>query len=226
MGKDSGVIWSDSSHGFWYGCKKVSAGCANCYAKRDMERFKKDFNTVTRAKGFDKPLKWKESGLVFVNPQSDFFIEAADEWRDDAWEIIRQTPHLTYQILTKRPENIPSRLPADWPLPNVYLGVTAENQAMYNERAYLLSQIPAVYRFVSIEPMLGPVAINPALPIDYVICGGESGPDARPMQGNWPLELQQQCAAAGIPFMFKQWSAPKEGHLLGGKEYLDRMPMV
>ena len=226
MGKESSVIWCDHSHGFWYGCKKISAGCANCYACRDMTRYDMDFDTVKKTKGFDKPLKWKGPALVFVNPWSDFFIEEADEWRDDAWNVIRNTPHLTYQILTKRPENIAERLPADWPLPNVYLGVTAENQAMYNQRAYLLAQIPAVYRFISIEPMLGSVRIDSSLPIDYVICGGESGPDARPMQGNWPLELQMDCEAAGIPFLFKQWSSPKEGHRLGGKEYLDRMPMV
>jgi protein gp37 len=203
---------------------------------RDKKRYGQDPDTVIRSKPptFNLPNKLKGPALVFVCSWSDFFIEEADAWRDEAWDIIRNNPKLTFQILTKRPENIADRLPADWPLPNVYLGVTVENQEMADKRIPILLNTPAVFRFVSVEPMLGPVDLSgytqqlhltfPSL--DYVICGGESGPDARPMQGNWPLELQQQCAAADVPFLFKQWSAPKEGHRLGGKEYLDRMPMV
>jgi len=132
-----------------------------------MKRFGLDFDTVTRAKGFSKPLRWKKPGRVFVNPWSDFFHEDADAWREEAWEIMRRTPHLTYILLTKRPENITGRLPlayeafgACWPLPNVWLGVTAENQEMADKRIPLLLSIPAAVRFVSVEPMIGEIKFN------------------------------------------------------------------
>lgn len=229
MGKNSGVDWCDYSHGFWYGCRRVSPGCLNCYAERQMTRFKQDFNTVTRAKGFNAPLGWRVPGLVFVCPQSDFFIEDADRWRDSAWDIIRRTPHLTYLILTKRPQNISSRLPYDWPIYNVWLGVTAENQAMADKRVPILLTIPATVRFVSVEPMLERVdlrhvfthqnsafdaltgrnlthGIKDSGVIDWVICGGETGPDARFMAPAWALNLAGQCQDAGTAFFMKQMS--------------------
>jgi len=218
MGTNSGVSWCDYSHGFWYGCRKVSPGCANCYAERQMKRFGLDFDTVTRAKGFSKPLSWKRPGLVFVNPWSDYFHEDADAWRDEAWNIMLRTQHLTYMILTKRPENIAGRLPADWPLKNVWLGVTAENQEMADKRIPILLSTPAALRFVSVEPMIGLVGLDTlrmfptnecfARPpkIDWVICGGESGPDARMMHERWAIDLKRQCAADGVPFFFKQMS--------------------
>ena len=146
MGYTTGVQWTNRTHNFWYGCKKVSAGCKFCYAERDMERYGRDFHTVTRAKGFDTPLNWKEPALVFVNSWSDFFISDADEWRNDAWDVIRKTQHLIYQILTKRPENIKDRLPPDWGngWGNVWLGVSAENQMMADKRIPILLSIPAI----------------------------------------------------------------------------------
>ena len=183
-----------------------------------MKRFGLDFNTVTQAKGFNKPLSWKKPGRVFVNPWSDFFHEDADQWRDRAWEIMRRTLHLTYMLLTKRPENISGRLPADWPLENVWLGVTAENQEMADKRIPILLSTPAALHFVSVEPMIGPIDLDTLRmfptnecfqrppKIDWVICGGESGPDARTMYGGWALDLKHQCAAAGVPFFFKQMS--------------------
>jgi protein gp37 len=177
-----------------------------------VERFGQDFHKVRKTKGFDKPLSWKEPGKVFVCPQSDFFIEEADCWRDEAWEIMRRTPHLTYLLLTKRPENVKDRLPADWPLPNVWLGVTVENQEQADKRIPILLGIEAVKRFVSVEPMLGPVDLDRVwlnfdgeIWIDWLICGGESGPNARPVHPDWVRSLRDQCAAGGVPFMFKQW---------------------
>ncbi len=161
MGKTN-ISWTNYTHNFWYGCKKVSPGCRYCYAEREMKRFGKDFNTVTRAKGFISPLMWKEPSMVFVNSWSDFFIEEADDWRDEAWDIICRTPQLTYQILTKRPENILSRLPDDWGdgYPNVWLGVSAENQENADKRIPLLIQIPSIVYFVSCEPLLGPIDLS------------------------------------------------------------------
>lgn len=230
MGQKTNISWTNRTHNFWFGCKKVSPGCKNCYAERDMKRFGKDFNTVTKAKGFDKPLSWKDPAMVFPCSWSDFFIEDADEWRDDAWDIIRQTPHLTYQILTKRVENIPDRLPADWGdgWDNVWLGVSVESQE-YIHRAHALNQIPAKIRFVSAEPLLGEIYLSPHLTeykvlakakrqitkpyhgIDWVIAGGESGPNCRSMELDWARSIKEGCDRAEVAFFMKQDSGPKPG---------------
>lgn len=162
MAENTKIAWADNTWNPWQGCHKVSAGCANCYMFRDKKRYGQDPSTVIRskAKTFNSPLKWKDPARVFVCSWSDFFILEADDWRDDAWDIIRKTPHLTYLLLTKRPENIKDRLPNDWPLPNVWLGVTAENQEQADKRIPLLLEIPAAKHFVSIEPMVGSVDLS------------------------------------------------------------------
>jgi protein gp37 len=200
---------------------------------RDKTRYGQDPATVVRSKPgtFNAPLHWKDPARVFVCSWSDFFIEDADDWRDEAWEIMRRTPHLTYMLLTKRAENIKDRLPPDWPLKNVWLGVTAENQETANQRlAVLLFDVPAVKRFVSVEPMVGPVDLGHALCkawsdggltmgnyLDWVICGGESGPEAREMLPKWALLLKRQCADTNTPFFMKQMSrkAPIPAFLQG-----------
>jgi protein gp37 len=240
MGKDSLIEWTDHTWNPWQGCFKVSPGCVNCYMLREKRRFGQDPHRVVRSSlsTFSKPLSWKVAAKVFSCSWSDFFVEDADQWRDEAWEIIRGCPHLTFQILTKRPENIVDRLPAYWPLPNVWLGVTTETQREADLRIPLLLRIPAVVRFISVEPMLGAVDISQFLGkvngcnlycrtskdscrdqsgdcyhandrapgLDWVICGGESGPKARAMQVEWAESLREQCAAAGVPFFMKQMS--------------------
>lgn len=199
MGYNSKIEWTQATWNCWQGCHKVSAGCANCYMYRDKERFGQDPSTVIRSKTtFDQPLKWSEPRLIFVCSWSDFFIKEADPWRDEAWDIIRQTPKHTYQILTKRPERILSCLPNDWDngWSNVWLGISAENQEMADKRIPILAQIPAKVRFLSLEPLLNSIylgfdGIAPKTwgygyqPISnlihQVIVGGESGPNARPM---------------------------------------------
>ncbi|MCK4793053.1 MAG: phage Gp37/Gp68 family protein [Desulfobacteraceae bacterium] len=214
MAEDTKIAWADNTWNPWQGCHKVSPGCANCYMFRDKKRHGQEPSVVikSKAKTFNSPIKWNGPARVFVCSWSDFFIEEADAWRDDAWDIIRKTPHLTYLLLTKRPENIKDRLPSDWPLPNVWLGVTAENQEMADKRIPILCGIPAVKRFVSVEPMVGQVDFtikkhwnNFINKIDWVIVGGESGPGARPAHPNWVRFLRDQCKASGTPFMFKQW---------------------
>lgn len=215
MGETTGIEWTDSSHNFWYGCKKVSQGCKHCYAEREMTKYGKPFSAVTRAKGFNKPLSWKEPARVFVNSWSDFFIPEADPWRCEAWDIIRATPHLTYQILTKRPELVHDRLPADWGngYPNVWLGVSVEDQENADRRIPLLLEIPAAVRFLSCEPLLGPLNLTAYLlsgwhkwepKLHWVICGGESGPGYRPMKVEWARSILDQCRNAGIAFFMKQ----------------------
>ena len=243
MGIKSGVEWCDASHNFWYGCRKVSPGCSHCYAEREMIRFGRDFRTVTKAKGFNKPLSWREPAFVFVNPWSDFFIEAADDWRPEAWEIIRQTPHLTYLILTKRPHNIRDRLPVNWGKtgwPNVWLGVSIETQE-YTYRADELLRFPAANHFVSAEPLLGPLDLQgylihdngaPGDRIDWVITGGESGPGFRESKVTWFRHLRDQCKAEGVPFFYKQAGGTSKiggawgGNLLDGKVHQGRPEAV
>jgi len=236
MGIKSGVAWTDASWGAWRGCSKVSSGCKNCYAFRDQKRYGRDPDVVVRAadKTFCAPLGWKEQMMVFVCPWSDWFIEEADKWRDDAWAIIRQTPNLTYQILTKRPENIAGRLPEDWPLPNVWLGISAEDQVNLDARMRIFAAVPAVVKFVSIEPMLGPITFhrkgvvmpdNMLTLLDLVIVGGESGPHARKMDEWWALKVRDECRTAGVPFFFKQIGGYKKidgewgGNKLAGEVY-------
>lgn len=158
MGDVTQIEWAGSSWNPWYGCTKISPGCDHCYMFRDMRKYGRDPETVTRSKTkFREPLKWKAPRRVFTCSWSDWFHEAADEWRPEAWEIIRATPHLTYLILTKRPGRIAAHLP--WttePWPNVWLGVTVELDR-FAWRAKVLSEIPAAVRFISAEPLLGPL---------------------------------------------------------------------
>jgi protein gp37 len=159
MAIESKIEWTNATWNPWYGCKKVSPGCKFCYAERDMNRYGKDFRAVTRSTTkFNAPKFWKEGKLVFTCSWSDWFIEEADAWRNDAWKVIRDTPQHTYQILTKRPERILDHLPEDWGdgYPNVWLGVSVESQAQV-ERLLVLSKVPAVVRFASFEPLIGPI---------------------------------------------------------------------
>ena len=226
MGERTAIGWTDATWNPWYGCTKVSPGCAHCYMFRDQIRYGRDPNVVTRSKTkFAEPLKWTEPRRVFTCSWSDWFHEAADAWRDEAWDIIRRTPHLTYQILTKRPERIAAHLPSDWgdAWANVWLGTSIENQR-WAVRAGLLLEVPARMRFLSCEPLLGPLDLSDYLPSPYgcggearndncevcaprlhwLIVGGESGPDARPMQLDWARSLRDQCAEAGVAFFLKQ----------------------
>lgn len=152
------IAWTDYSWNPWQGCKKISSACDNCYMYREKKRFGQKGMEIYRSTNttFNKPLKIKENKKVFTCSWSDFFIEEADEWRDEAWDIIRNTPHLTYQILTKRPENIKDRLPEDWNenFKHVWLGATVENQKQANIRIPELLNIAATKRFISIEPMI------------------------------------------------------------------------
>lgn len=182
----------------------------------------RDFREVRRSSPatFNAPLRWKEGRRIFTCSISDFFIEEADAWRDEAWEIIRQTPQHTYQILTKRPERIAEHL-AWYPLPNVWLGTSVENQKYAEERIPILTSISAKVHFLSVEPMLGPVSLEGFRKVEWVICGGESGPNFRPMDLDWARRIRDQCIASGVPFFFKQRSGPRSemNPILDGREW-------
>jgi len=213
MGDTTNIEWTDKTWNPWHGCRKVSAGCKYCYMYRDKERYGQDPTTVLRSKTtFSDPLKWSDPAKVFTCSWSDFFIEEADDWRDEAWDIIRETPHLTYQILTKRPERIWEHLPNDWGEGwiNVWLGVSVENQSVAKRRLDSLFAVPASTMFLSIEPLLGPLDLRYWLHdgatrlIDWVIVGGESGPQARPMKIAWARFVIQQCENRNVPVFLKQ----------------------
>lgn len=227
MGEKTAIHWTQKTHNFWYGCKKVSQGCKFCYAERDMKGYGRDFNTVTRAKGFDKPLTWKEPSMIFTCSWSDFFIAEADKWRSEAWQIIKDTSH-TWQILTKRPERIKDCLPADWGegYPNVWLGVSVESPDN-THRIGELAKIPAALRFISAEPLLEPFVLSEYVVgwrwIHWLIVGGESGPYARKLNIQGAHALIMSAQNMGIPVFFKQVGGnTKIGDVWGGDELFGR----
>lgn len=215
MAYNTKINWTDATVNFWTGCQKVSPGCKYCYMYRDKERYGQDPKTVLRTadKTFYAALKWKEPRLIFTCSWSDFFIKEADEWRADAWEVIRKTPQHNWQILTKRPERISECLPHDWGKgwPNVWLGISAENEKMFDERVPVLLNTPAMTRFVSIEPLLERIEMtrkrrSDLLGIDWVIIGGESGSDNgkykyRPCEAEWMMEIVQKMPQATKVFV-------------------------
>lgn len=211
MGKITSIPWCDHSYNPWIGCKKVSTGCLHCYAERNMKRWKKPFYPVVKTsdKTFNAPLTWKENATVFLNSWSDFFIPDADSWRQAAWEIIKQTPHLQYKILTKRPQLIQERLPGDWDngagYPNVSLGVTVESNQLITRVDFLKAVALFKTCFVSIEPMIGEIIdYNKLVGIGQVICGSESGIRYRETKIEWVRNLRDFCIRENIKFFLKQ----------------------
>jgi protein gp37 len=209
----SAIEWTDATWNPWMGCERVSPGCAHCYMYREQRQYGHDPEALRRSKTkFSEPLRWTDARFVFTCSWSDWFHPAADQWRDEAWDVVRQTPHLTYQILTKRPELIADRLPPDWDngWENVWIGVSIEN-SRFTWRADALRDIPAAVRFVSAEPLLdslfntgtrrAPLDLDA---IDWLIVGGESGPGSRPLNLAWAFELADACDEASTAFFMKQ----------------------
>jgi protein gp37 len=218
MGEHSGIQWTTHTWNPWQGCQKVSPGCDNCYMFRDKKRYGQDPLTVVRSKPptFNAPRRWnreaKERGeraLVFVASWADFFSREADEWRPDAWALIRECDALTFQVLTKRHARIAANLPPDWVdgYDNVWLGVSAENREWWDRRVDALRSVKARTKFVSYEPALGSVAGASAVGIDWVICGGESGGDARQFDITWARETIAMCRRDGAAPFIKQLGA-------------------
>src|SRR5882724_5354844 len=238
MSERTGIEWTEATWNPWYGCTKVSPGCAHCYMFREQRQYGRNPEVVTRSKTkFSDPLKWAEPRLVFTCSWSDWFHEAADQWRPEAWDIVRRTPHLTYQVLTKRPHRIRYHLPDDWGAgyPNVWLGVSIESQRWAGRGVALLG-VPAALRFVSAEPLLAPLDLtnvrvglsghNVVHAIDWLIAGGESGPEARPTEVEWLRSLRDQCDSNGTAFFLKQlggWPDKRGGEqaLLDGQRHVD-----
>ena len=211
MSKISKIQWTDGSWNPWHGCKQVSPGCKYCYMFRDKNQYGQVPTVVNRSKTrFDAPFKWDEPKLIFTCSWSDWFIEDADEWRDEAWEVIRDTPQHTYQILTKRPERIRENLPEwfDEISDRVLLGVSIEGPGQVDRLDYLRG-LPCK-NFASFEPLIAKVQWDERMcDLDWVIIGGESGNDNgqwiyRPMALDWMEHLLKNSKGNHVPCFIKQ----------------------
>ena len=283
MGANTKIEWADDTFNGWWGCTEISDACDHCYARELATRFGKDLwgnkdRELKSDANWAQPLKWQRDAdrfeaehgrkrFVFTASMSDVFDNQVDSaWRARLWDLIRQCDRLIWLILTKRPQNIAKMLPPDWGTgwPHVWLGTTVEHQEAARRNIPPLLQVPASKRFLSCEPLLGPIDLRcidingdgeldalhsitwgeeidagwrdtdpdwedsfldwyslsamPDLnalmyrPIDWIIAGGESGPNARPSHPDWFRSLRDQCAAAGVPFLFKQWGEWTPSH--------------
>jgi protein gp37 len=230
MAQSSKIEWTESSWNPVTGCTKISSGCKYCYAERlahrlqkmGQRRYRNGFKVTLHPDLIEAPLKWRKPRLIFVNSMSDLFHEKIpDDFIRSVFSTMRLAHWHTFQILTKRSSRLAELSPQlPWP-DNVWMGVSVEsNKELF--RVKDLQQVPASVRFLSMEPLLGPISDFPADGIDWVIVGGESGPNARPMSKSWVIEIRNRCDAFGIPFFFKQWGGfnkKKNGCLLEGKYY-------
>ncbi len=233
--KNSPITWTDHTFNPWIGCAKISEGCAHCYAETLMaKRYKRVQWGPNGTRAHTKPLTWRDplkwnaeaaaQGIryrVFTASLADIFEdrEELSPWRDDLHELIRQTEHLDWLVLTKRPE-IAARYYSEHPIPqNVWLGTSVENTAA-TRRIPILASIPAKVRFLSCEPLLEGIPGLDLHNIHWLIAGGESGVGARPVHPEWIRSLRDQCRDANVPFFFKQWGGtqPKtNGNTLDGR---------
>jgi protein gp37 len=234
MATDSKIEWTEFTWNPVTGCLKVSQGCKNCYAERmakrlmamGAHRYADGFNPTLHWDLIDAPRAWTKPRLVFVNSMSDLFQEDVPEtFIYRVFETMVACPQHTFQILTKRSERlreIAGRLP--WPQ-NVWMGVSVEDTRVL-ERAIHLAAVPAAVRFLSCEPLIGPLDKLPLKNIDWVIVGGESGPRARKMEASWVRSIRRQCRTYDVAFFFKQWGGVRKdltGRVLDGRTY-DEMP--
>jgi protein gp37 len=234
MATKSSIEWTEYTWNPVTGCTKASPGCLNCYAERMTKRlqamgipnYRNGFTVALHDHTLAAPLRWKKPSVVFVNSMSDLFHEdVSAEFILKVFDVMRQASWHQFQILTKRAERL-SEITSfvDWP-ENVWMGVSVEN-AQCAHRIDRLKLTGAFIKFLSIEPMLGPIPNINLTGIDWVIVGGESGPGARPIRREWVIDVRNQCVDAGIPFFFKQWGGTnkkKTGKLLDGKVW-NQMP--
>ncbi len=235
MSSNSTIEWTDSTWNPITGCDKISPGCGHCYAETFAERFRgvkghpfeQGFDLKLWPERLKLPLEWKKPKTIFVNSMSDLFHE--DIPTDFILKVFKtmQLAHWhRFQILTKRSERL---LELDSLIPwesNIWMGVSVENQK-YTYRIDHLRKTHAQIKFLSLEPLLGPLPYLNLREIDWAIVGGESGPRARPMQEDWVIDIRNQCKKSRVPFFFKQWGGvqkKKNGRLLQGKTY-DEMPL-
>ena len=216
------------------GCTKISQGCKHCYAERmarrleamGSDRYRNGFNVTLHPDLLDVPRRWRQARIVFVNSMSDLFHDDIPlAYIQRVFATMRDCPHHTFQVLTKRSERLAELAPQlPWPR-NVWMGVSVEDARVIHRVADLQS-VPAAVRFLSLEPLIGPLDALPLEGIHWAIVGGESGPRARPLRKEWVTSIFRQCRAARVPFFFKQWGGVRKdltGRELNGRIY-NEMP--
>jgi protein gp37 len=234
MADRSAIEWTEATWNPVTGCDQVSPGCAHCYAKAFAERwrgipghpYEQGFDLRIWPERLEQPLKWKRSRTIFVNSMSDLFHEQIPvDFIARVFAVMERADQHVFQVLTKRPERMLELAPdLRWPA-NVWMGVSIENRRFVH-RADLLRESPAAIRFISAEPLLGPLEGLDLDRIDWLIAGGESGPGHRKIDEAWVLDLRDRCAERGVAFFFKQWGGrtPKAGgRLLEGVQH-DAIP--
>ena len=216
------------------GCTKISQGCKHCYAERmarrleamGSDRYRNGFNVTLHPDLLDVPRRWRQARIVFVNSMSDLFHDDIPlAYIQRVFATMRDCPHHTFQVLTKRSERLAELAPQlPWPN-NVWMGVSVEDARVIH-RVADLQTVPAAVRFLSLEPLIGPLDALPLEGIHWAIVGGESGPRARPLRKEWVTSIFRQCRAARVPFFFKQWGGVRKdltGRELNGRIY-NEMP--
>lgn len=236
MAQGSGIEWTESTWNPVTGCTKISPGCKHCYAERMAERLQamgqanyvNGFELTLQPHMLEVPLKWKKPQTIFVNSMSDLFHEDVPvEYIENVFKVMNDANWHRFQVLTKRADRLlsVSRF-LKW-TSNIWMGVSVESDD-YRARIDRLRETSAHIKFLSLEPLLGPLFNLNLRGIDWVIVGGESGPNARPMDAVWVEDLQNQCRKAEVPFFFKQWGGTqkkKAGRTLGGRTW-DEMPVL
>jgi protein gp37 len=230
----SNIEWTEMTWNPVTGCTKISQGCKHCYAERmarrleamGSERYRNGFNVTLHPDLLDVPRRWRQARIVFVNSMSDLFHDDIPlAYIQRVFATMQDCPHHTFQILTKRSERLAQLAPQlPWPS-NVWMGVSVEDARVLDRVADLRS-VPAAVRFLSLEPLIGPLDELSLDGIHWVIVGGESGPKARPLRKEWVTSIFRQCRAARVPFFFKQWGGVRKdltGRALNGRIY-DEMP--
>tara|TARA_R110002072_G_scaffold127574_1_gene264966 strand:+ start:1112 stop:1867 length:756 start_codon:yes stop_codon:yes gene_type:complete len=212
----SSIEWTELTWNPTTGCTKVSQGCKFCYAEvmskrlksMGISKYKEGFKIALHREELKKPYSWKKRKVVFVNSMSDLFHpEVPIKFIQDVFKVMNETNHI-YQVLTKRPERVLEiQEKLHW-TENIWLGTSVEEEKVV-DRAIALSTTFAKTKFLSIEPLIGPVYSLNLTNIDWVIVGGESGPKARPLQADWVKKIKDQCLISNTPFFFKQWGKPK-----------------
>lgn len=234
MALNSKIEWTETTWNPITGCTKKSIGCKNCYAERMALRLQamgnpnyiNGFKPTIHEHVLDKPLHWKKPQMIFVNSMSDLFHEEVPlDFILRVFSIMREASWHTFQVLTKRSKRLHELDPwISWP-PNVWMGVSVENE-VYKYRISHLRKTHAMVKFLSIEPLIGPLGKLELNEIDWIIVGGESGPGARIMEVEWVIDIRDQCIASKIPFFFKQWGGvikKKNGRCLEGN-YWNQLP--
>ena len=230
------IEWTEATWNPVTGCTKMSPGCTHCYAERmahrlqamGLDKYRNGFRITLHPDVLEAPLRWKKPRMIFVNSMSDLFHHDVPlDFIYQVFEVMRKASRHSFQVLTKRAKRLRAIAPSlPWP-ENVWMGVSVEHAA-YTYRIDMLRQTGAAVKFLSLEPLLGPLPNLDLTGIHWVIVGGESGPGARPMEVEWVRDIRDQCVRAGVPFFFKQWGGvvkKRTGRILDGRTW-DEMPSI